>query len=149
MKLNIWLVIANTVEAKIYDVETRHQFKLIKELSHNASRFKTSELVSDRPGHYQSGLSGHGQFISPTDAHKDEHCQFAKEIAKFLDQERKNHQYESLIICMEPHFHGLLNSAMNGSVQSCVKKHIRKDYIPLPENKLNQTIAGIIDAPLS
>lgn len=148
MKLYLWLVIANTTEAKIYQIQNRTGYNLIKHLSHEKSRLRSGELVTDKPGNYRFGPSGHGQFSPTNDAHEDEKNNFAREIAAFLDQERKNNHYHALILCVDAHFHGILNKQLSQPVHDLIKRHLKKNYIPLPENKLNDTIEAIIHGDL-
>lgn len=144
MKEPIWLVVANTVEASIYQVKSPSDWRLIQTYFHNKSRLKSKELVSDKPGRYLGGPYGQGQFAPSSDAHEEEHAIFAKEIAAFLNQEKKAHRYESLILCIEPHFHGLLEKVLSPAVQARVEQHIFKDYIPLSKAKFHQAIKNIL-----
>src|SRR3989344_6966327 len=152
MKKITWLVIANSTDAFIYEIEKHHntsekksQHRLIQHLTHEASHLKTSELGTDKPGHYKSYSSARGQFTPPHDAHRDEQMHFAQEISEFLENERKKHHYEALILCAEPRFHGLLDTSLSELVHALITHHIKKDYIPFPTDKLNQTIEKFID----
>ncbi len=55
MKNNItWIVLTDSNACRIYDY-AKHPVKLtlVKEIFHPENKLKTSELVSDRPGHYK------------------------------------------------------------------------------------------------
>jgi len=150
-----WLVIANSTNAFIYDISKptlpehqasgshKHHYHLLTELSHPGSRTKISDLVSDRPGHYQASASHRGAYGAHTDAHENELHQFAKEIAHHLDAERNKNSYQRLIICAAAHFHHLINEGLSKQAASLVIKHIEKDYVPLNEKQLHDVIESI------
>lgn len=140
-----WIIIANSVEAKIYQATANKKFSLAHTLEHSQSRLKTSELVTDKPGSYRAGSMGSGQYGTDKDPHNHEHVIFAEHIAKFLDEERNKNAYQSLVICAEPRFHGQLNKALHKQVHELIAQSIEKDYIPLPHDKLNAVLEKIVD----
>ena len=143
MKSVHWLVLASSTHSYIYEVE-KQDYKLVKSLSHADSRLKTVDLDSDSEGKYRSDTSGQGQYQAHTTSHEKEHQIFAHEIAAYLEKGRVDHQYQSLIICAEPHFYGLIESSIPKTVQTLIKKAIQKDYIPLSESERNHVIKAII-----
>jgi protein required for attachment to host cells len=138
---------ANTIKAKIYLV-VDHQCSLVQELTHPQSRLKTQQLVTDKPGHYQTSHSAHGQFISPSNPHEKEHGCFAKKVSDFLEKEVVKEHYQQIILCADPHFYGLLNQAMSTAIKNLIVKTIEKNYIPLSPVKLNKVIENIIHEPV-
>ena len=132
-----YLVIANATTAMIYEVTHHIQkqekpiFQLLKTLSHPESRLKTSELVSDRPGSLNTTPHDHEQDV------------FAHEVAHFLDAARAKNQFQQLILCAGPHFHSLLNKALSKQTEALVKKHLQKDYVPLPQKELQEVVERI------
>lgn len=147
MKKITWLIIANSVEAQIHKVEGKEAI-LLDTLSHEKSRLKSINLVSDKPGKYKKGSSSVGsKYSPPTDPHEEEKWLFAKEIADFLEEKRQKKYYDDLIICAEPNFQGLLNKAITEQVQLLIKKYVDKNYIPLPKHELNAAINDMIQLP--
>ena len=146
-----WLVIASVTETFIYDI-TAHQekhahaetFKPAMTLSHPEGRLKISELVEDRSG--KPGTNGvHGKYEKHDDPHEVELSKFAKEIAAVLEKGREENQYEQLILCASPRFHGVLNEHLSKGVAHLVMKHIQKDYAALEHKELNAAIKKIVD----
>lgn len=142
MKNIVWLIIANSVAAKIYEITETHP-TLINELNHPKSRAKSQELGSDRPGRYKTSHAAHGEFTPPHDLHVEEHQHFAKELADLLNEQRKKNCYNKIILCAEPHFLGLINQALTKEVTVLITKVIEKDYITLPASQLNAVIQEI------
>ena len=138
----VWLILANTCQSDIYHLSKEGYF-FVKELIHPDSRLKTQDLISDRPGHYKTSHAAHGQFISPDDAHEEEHKNFARKIVAFLKKSHEDRHFKTLIVCAEPHFYGLLKKLMPPEIQKVISKPIMKDYIPFPESKLKKIIEEI------
>ncbi len=147
MKKITWVVIANAIKAEIYEL-TKEGCILVIRLTHPDGRLKSIDLTSDQPGHYQTGNGAHGQFTPPSNPHETEHKQFAKEIVSFLEKNKQQNHYQSLVICAEPHFHGLLNKVITEPLRSVVSKFIEKDYVPLLQTNMKGVIEAIVDATI-
>jgi protein required for attachment to host cells len=137
MKKVMWLLVANAAQAEIYAVDKR-DFTLVKSYTHSQSRLKSGDLTSDKAGHYKTGAAGHGQFEPHSDAHNVEQEHFAKELAGVLEHARQANEYQVLVVCAGPHFHGLLNKEMT-------KMTIEKDYIPLHHKEKEDAIQAIVN----
>lgn len=140
-----WILVANASEAKVYSNKGINKgLEIVASLSHPDSRKKTSDLVSDRPGHMPGAGNGHGSHIPLTDPKQNEHGIFARELAHQLDQGRTSNSYQRLIVVAEPHFRGLLNGAMNSQVSGLVSDTIDKDYTKLSGKDLATHLEKVI-----
>ncbi len=139
----MWLVIANAVKAEIYAVDNQ-QSTLLTVLENPEGQLQSHELKSDKPGSYATGHMAHGQFSYPHDPQKEEHLQFAKKIADFLDHQKKNEKYDKLILCAEAGFQGLINEELSEHVQFSLLRRIDKNYIPLPDSEKEHIISTIV-----
>jgi protein required for attachment to host cells len=139
----IWLVIANSVKAEIYAIENQSS-TLVTVLENPEGRLKSKELTSDKPGSYGTSHTARGQFSFPHDPHKEEHLQFAKKIADFLEYTKNENKYQEFILCAEAGFQGLINEALSKHVQYSLLRKIDKDYIPLPESEKENIIKTLI-----
>ena len=145
-----WLIICNATKACIFDItkvktlqpETSFP-ELIETLIHPKGRMKGVDLVSDKPGHYGTQNGAGGKFISKAHPHEGELTAFAEEISKYLTHTQQENAYQKLIICAEPHFHGVLEKHLSHQVAKLVQEYIQKDYIPLPKNDLRAVIQEI------
>lgn len=137
------LVLSNSVKALIYTVNEQKEYELIKEFEHEVGHLKSSSLVSDSPGSYQSG-GAHGSYASKTNPHENEKILFAKEIIKFLENGRKNNKYNKITLCAEPKFYGLLEKNVSKELSKLIQTSIKKDYVPLEKVELNKKIEEII-----
>jgi len=122
---------------RIYDYEKNaHQVTFLKEITHPESRLKSSELASDKPGHYQAGTSGHGSFVPHSDPKEVTIDQFAHQLAKELDHARTVHAYDKLILIAPPRMEGLLQQHLNKHVKDSIAAVIQKDFHDITEKEI-------------
>lgn len=130
-----WVITANSSEAYCYATKyLGRDINLVKEFFNPNMRKKTHDLVTDKPGHYQSNegpSTAHGSYADPTDPKEVEAQKFARLLAEELDKARINHDFDHLIVIAPPHFHGLLNQHLNRHVLNLVTHQIEKDYTKL------------------
>lgn len=131
------VLVANASRAAWYETNgLGKELNLIKEYFHPESREKRMDLVSDRPGHYQSRGTGRGAFVERADPKKNEAERFARELATDLDKAHSGNRFEELVIIAPPQFHGMLNKHCSGQVRSKVAHNIEKDYTQTPTKQL-------------
>lgn len=126
-----WLLIADASKARLFSMhkarflQEKHpnSLELIGQFTHDKSRKKNSELVTDRRGEF-----GSGAFEMPTSPKVHEAEQFAHELASHLDSGRKDGTFRDLIIVAPPSFMGILHKQMPDSVNKLVSQKIEKDY---------------------
>lgn len=134
----IWVINLNSNICRIYHYEKlSSRVTLIKEISHPELKMKTGDIfTSDKPGHYQSSNGAHGTYSPRTDPKEVEVDNFAREIARELNQGRNDHRYDHLIIISAPHMSGLLQQHLDKHVNELVTSHIHKDLLHLKEHEL-------------
>lgn len=139
---NDWLVVANASCARIFSIRTGigipKKLNLVKEIHHFQSRMKRQDLLTDRPGVYKSGPAGTGGHSQDSILRDIEMEQFAKQLANIIDHARTLNQFDRLIITASPHFCGLLNTYLTGSIKDLIKKVVPKDYTGVVERDLER-----------
>jgi protein required for attachment to host cells len=126
---------SNTCHIYHYDKHPA-QLTLVKEINHPENKLKNSDMDSDRSGHYQGGQSSRGAY-SPHTETKDIHIDnFAREIAKEMNQERIKKDYDELIIIAPPRMCGLLFQHIDKHVKDLIINKIEKDILYLSDNEL-------------
>ena len=134
MKSTLQLVVCNGSVAHIYEAaykEAVFTITRIQELHHDESRLKTSELVSDRPGHYNKGTQGRGAYSEKTSPKELELQHFSRELVEFLDQQWKLKSCHGVVIATSPHFESLLKEALvphEKHLKPFIKAMLTKDY---------------------
>jgi protein required for attachment to host cells len=141
--MNTWILVADSTEAKIFSSTDLHLVKeltFVKEFKHEASRKKDSDLVSDRPGHYQAS-SSHGSFGEKHEARQLEVDNFAAKLAHELKTAWDLHEYKKLVLVAPAHFYGYMQKHLDKHVISASKmEHVIKDYTKYTTLHLAQSL---------
>ncbi|KTD17060.1 host attachment protein [Legionella jordanis] len=133
-----WIVTANSNDCRIYNYEQKsHQLKLIKEMKAPENKQKTSEIVSDRQGRYQTMGPGHGAYSQPTDPEEIQIDNFARKVAHELEHGRTHQDYDGLVFIMGSDIEGLVEQHLNKNVKNMIKKNIHKNMMHLNERELS------------
>lgn len=136
-----WILVANASEARLFSNNGPGKgLSLIKSFEHPESRVKGVDLVSDRPGHYQSAGNGHGAYVQTSDPKENEADRFARELIGELDNGRTSNSCKKIALVSSPAFLGTLNGHMNSNLEKMVSCTIEKDYTKEKE----QDLAGIL-----
>ncbi|MES2141856.1 MAG: host attachment protein [Pseudomonadota bacterium] len=126
----IWVISLNSSLGHIYSYEPKeHQLTLLKCLDNPNAQLKGSDLVSDRPGHYQTMHSAKGAYQAPTSPHDVELDRFTKILADLLKKGLDNKDYKQLILCAPPHIGGVLLSNLDKQVEQCLLVNIKKNFV--------------------
>jgi protein required for attachment to host cells len=133
----ILVITANTNDCRIYHYEKKPvQLTLVKEMSQPENKLKSSEMTSDREGHYKSNQSSRGAFSPHMDPKQVEIDKFSRDIANELNHRRNAHDYEKLIIIALPHMYGLMVHHLDKHVKDMLTNHIQKEVMNLSEREL-------------
>ena len=139
----MWILVADNGSAKLYSatkarlIDGNPDLELVDAYNHAEGRKRSSELVSDRPGHYIGGASGaHGAYQSTTSPAEHESEIFAKQLAEILNTGRVEQAYEALIIIAPAQFQGTLSKHLNPHVNHLLMEAIHKDYTGCDEKQL-------------
>ena len=137
----IGILVTDSISCRIYQYQRAHSHLLfLKEINHPEHRLFTRELISDKPGHYQSSHSTRGTYAQAMDPKEVMIDAFAREIAQELDAGRKKNLYDEFIIITPPAMEGLLTQHMNKHVRDRVIKTIHKDWMHLSEKELLEKV---------
>lgn len=112
------------------------QLTLLKEMNHPESKLRNGALTSDKEGHYKANDSGRGAYSPHMEAHEVEIDNFAREIARELNQQRNANKLDQLFIIAPAHMYGLLANHINKHVENLLINHLPKDGIHLSEREL-------------
>ncbi len=134
-----WVLVTNSNTCRFYDYcKKSHQLKLLKEIKHPENLLRDSELTSDKPGRYRANDEGYGAFSQQSDPKEVKVDDFAREIAKALDQDRNTNAFAELIVIAPPHMKGLLFLHLNKHVKEMVAYTIEKDILYLKNKELEE-----------
>jgi protein required for attachment to host cells len=140
-----WVLVANASTANLYANRGPNSgLELVKQYQHAESREKSSELISDRPGRYETDGGAHGAFSQATDPKQHEEDKFAAELAHALETGRTSNSYGRLILVASDPFMGKLNNHLAGHVRALVTDTIEKDYTQINEKALASHLESIL-----
>lgn len=126
-----WYIIANRTKAVVYINGSDQKFHFVERISNIQGCLSETELDSDKPGRIFSSAAN-GCFHHSLDRrhHRHEHVakKFAKEIATFLERAQRELRFGTLVLVAEPHFLGLLRSALPPAVQRVVEHEVGHQY---------------------
>ncbi len=129
MKKTLWVLIANSSEAKIYRAENTKKLTEIALLDHPESRLLSREIVSDSPGRaFESanGMTRHA--LEPaTTPQQYEFIVFAKTISNYLEHARSTGKFHALYLAAGPSFLGLLRQSLSTPTQQIIAGEVDKD----------------------
>jgi protein required for attachment to host cells len=146
--MNTWIVVTDASRARLFSANGHNEPpKLIRHLSHEASRAKGSDVTSDKPSRTQR-RAGAGRFsaaavkrLEPKDA---EATHFAAELAQLLEDGRNRHEFDRLAFAAPPQFLGLLRSSISPQVKKHLARCIDKDYTRENTRKLSGQLATVV-----
>jgi len=115
-----------------------------------ASRMRTRDLKSDRPGR---GFSARGDtrraaFEPPHDYHKLEKHRFALELAQALDRACERREFDQLVLVAPHRSLGELRKLLPARVKRRVKREVGKDLTNLTQARLWRELAPSVEAEL-
>jgi protein required for attachment to host cells len=124
-----WILVADSSRARIFSADTPSApLKEINSLAHPEGRVHEQNLTSDLPGHHSdtTGAGRHG-FQDETEPKEQEVIDFAKHIAKHLEQARSTNKFKQLLIVAAPAFLGTLRSELSDQTRKMVSIELDKN----------------------
>jgi protein required for attachment to host cells len=125
---NTWVLVADSSRARLF-VAASHTSPLteFESLTHAEAKQHEQKMTSDLPGH-QAGSDGrHHSVGSETDPKKFEAIQFARQIAKHLDDAHNKHIFTQLVVVAAPAFLGLLREQLTPNVTKLITLELDKN----------------------
>ena len=144
----IWVLVADAARARLFEVGQPQQTlspALGQELI--GSNLPSREIASDRPGRsFDSGGHGRHAMAPPTDPARHARGEFARYVARLLDEQRESGSFERLVVVAPPQFLGDLRAVMSQQLQGTVAAEVAKDLSKLPLHELQDHLRETLDA---
>ncbi len=140
MKGEIWVIIANSSQARIFKAgPNREQLDEIEALVHPESRMHTGDIISDNQGEAVGSTGNERYPMEPaTSPKKNEHIAFARQISSFLEDLRNQGKIEKIYLAANPAFLGLLRQELSSTISQCVQEEIGKDITHLTNKEIRE-----------
>ena len=128
---HIRVVVADQAEAVFYHLTSLKARPVeVARLSDATAHHHLRDLASDRPGRsYESvGMQRHAIGDEP-DLRRQQAIRFAREVAEWLEAERRERAYQQLIIVASAPFRGLLRAQLSDATKGCIVYEVPKDLV--------------------
>ncbi|MCW8900931.1 MAG: host attachment protein [Gammaproteobacteria bacterium] len=125
----IIIVVADSTIARIFTADSSHsQLNEVETLSHPEGRMHEQDMVSDMPGKgaSKSGAGGH-VYDEKIEPKQQEMIEFAKRIADYLDDTRKENKLGKLMLIAAPKFLGELRNHLSAETSEKVSFELDKN----------------------
>ncbi len=141
----VWIVVANSSLAKIYQAVDGHTLTEKKSFEHPETHLKDNELVTDRPGAntYTTGNGPHPIQEKTPQKVKERHY-FADQIATYLQEALYTGEFEHLYLIANPTFLGHLRSAMNPHLSKLIVSEVHKDLTHMKPSQIRDYLPPVL-----
>jgi protein required for attachment to host cells len=143
--MRVRIVVADQSEADFYELEQRGMPpQFVRRLEDADAHLHDRDLKSDRPGRVfdhapgmgRRGAVAHHSTGGEHNPRKIEAQRFARRIAEALEEERRRHEYDRLVVMAPPMFLGLLRAEIPAGVHALMSAEIGKDLVHEPPEAL-------------
>lgn len=142
-----WVLVANAARARSFARDPENNaMRELRSFVHPASRLKGEALADDRAGLAFKGQAS-TQYAPHTNPHDKEHEQFARELAKYLDEAALAHQYPGLALIASPAFLGELRAHLGPATQALVRASVPLDLSIYEGSELEHRVAQALQGP--
>jgi protein required for attachment to host cells len=134
----ILVLVANAAVCRLYHYQPASSatLSLMQELDHPENRLKTSDMVSDKQGHYKGSITGRGAYSPAHEAKEIQIDNFVRDIARLLHEKKQTQTYEKCIVILPPQLDGLLSKHLDKTTHAFIAKTIQKDIVNMPTHEL-------------
>jgi protein required for attachment to host cells len=149
---NVWILVCDAAKARLF--ETRKgdpAWHAVELVTHEESRSKASELVSDHSGNRSSeGGSVHHNALAPSSSPKDvEKDRFAHSLATTLDRALRAARFRKWVLVAPPHFVGLMKKELTSELEKHLMATVDKDLNHLDAHALTERLRDIVRIPVN
>jgi protein required for attachment to host cells len=145
MSNKTWVLVAHRAGARLFENPGAGSgLTLLQDMPHEQGRLKNQDLTADRQGNVADARGGHNSYQQAEEPTEHVAAQFAKELAKVLDDGRNHQKYDQLVLVAEPRFLGYLRAALSPQTAKLVTASVSKDLGVIEARDLPQHIQGVV-----
>ena len=146
-----WILVCDSAKACFFEAHGANpQWHVESEVSHEESRSKAADLVSDRQGTRSSeGGSVHHNALAPASSPKEvEKEHFAHELGQRLDVALRSARFDRWVLVAAPHFAGLMLKELTPQLKKHLLAMVDKDLGHLDPVALEERLRDVIRVPV-
>ena len=138
------ILLADRAVAVFYDVAALDQAPVeVERISDPEARLHDRELGSDRPGRSYESVGGARHAIDREGGpHERAAEQFARRVARRLDEARRKDEFDDLVIVAGPRFLALIRKELPRLTRARVAHEIAKDLVHGPADVLRSHLVA-------
>jgi len=141
----VWILVANSSNAKLYTAENNHSLVLCDTWTHIESTQKASDLTSDHPGVTSDRFGpSRNTMEEPTPPKVKERHQFASQLAGVLEKGHLAGDYERLYGIASSTFLGDLRTAIMANVSKTLAATVDKDLTQMDPDAIRDYLPPVL-----
>lgn len=146
-KKTTWVLVSDAAGGRFFEVSDER--KLVPTYRHEITQTvqRSSEIGTDQPGRsFDSHGQGRHSMEPPTDPKRHAKAELAHELVQALDQQRKKHKFDRLVVVAPPQFLGDLRAAMSKPLNDMIAAEVNKDLSRLKPHQLEEQLHDLLVA---
>jgi protein required for attachment to host cells len=147
----VWVLVCDAARARFFEIRRGDpSWQVVSEVSHEGSRSKASDLVSDQAGRRSSeGRSVHHNALAPASSPKDvEKGHFAHSLGRTLDQAMRSARFRRWVLVAPPHFVGLMERELTPELKKHLMATVNGEMTHLDAKHLAERLRETVRIPL-
>lgn len=148
----VWVLVCDASRARLFEArEDDPSWHIVESLSHDESRRKVSEIVSDREGNRSSeGGSAHHDALAPSTSPKEtEKDRFARALVDHLDRALRAGRLRRWVLVSPPHFLGVVKDASTPELRKHLMRTVERDLTDVDARDLPERLRDAVRVPLA
>jgi protein required for attachment to host cells len=146
-----WILVCDSAKARFFEIrESDPTWHKVSETSHDESRSKAKDLVTDQSGARSAEGGGvHHNALAPSSSPKDvEKAHFAHALGKTLDQAMRSARFGHWVLVAPSHFVGLVKKELTPELEKHLMTAVDKDFTHLTASELQDRLGDVVRIPL-
>ncbi len=141
-----WIVVAESARARIFAVSgIGGRLQEVADLSHPESRLHNTELTSDAPGRtFDSHGEGRHAMEQASDPQEREAQAFATEIARHIDRDQREGNFDSLVLIAPPKVLGRLRQKLSKSARNALIGELDKNLVEADAKTIERHVSALM-----
>ena len=141
-----WVLVAQRAGARIYEHRGPGKgLNLLDTIENEEGRLRDGEINSDRPGRAFDSHDRGRHAMEPNETpHERIAADFARSLAKGLEEARVRGDFDQVILVAEPRMLGLLRKSLGSSTAAHLRGSIDKDYAASDRERLERELGQLL-----
>lgn len=148
---SVLVLVCDAARARFFDVQAGDpSWHLVISVTHDESRCKASDLVTDHSGRRSpEGASAHQNALAPSSSPKDLQKElFARTLAKTLDNAMRAARLRHWVLVAPPHFAGALAKHLTPELEKRLLGTLHKDLSHEVPAEIARRVGHLVRAPV-